>query len=777
MGELSVLDEVREAIAAAGVDTGPEELADILWLARCMGAPPAAPALGPVPSQPPTLTTAGAPPPPPAPPAPTELAAPPPRGIPLFPAPSHADISDAPRQRPTMRPAARRSGEYVRVRRAAPLDDPLALMRALRPLGRRRLPGNRPELDEEATVMASIGHRTLFPVLRPAKERWLDLTVVVDAHSSMLLWHDLVRQWHRALVQTGLFRTTQLWYLHTDTEDVALSRTPYGRRVPASALARPRENGLVLLLSDAVSAAWDGRGLHQALRTWAMHSVVALLDLLPQRLWAQSTIETAPHWIRAPGPAAPNVSWSASAASDRARRHRTDRHIALPVLDLSPHALAELARLVSGDGRRRHLPCLLLSDAPRPTAPERGEAPRAFQAVQRFQHSASPDARQLAGYLSAVPLTLPVMNLVRRVMLPGGDHGHLAEVALGGLFEPWEVTARTDPARTLFHFRPGVREALLGAQLRRDVTAVQEIVRQEISAFLRQSPGSGGDFLALRLIEDEPAAQPIPPESDAFAYSPPVSARPGGRAYQLILNALLEQIGSGALRPGDRLPTQRQLAEEFGVSRDTVQRALRELANQGYIEIRQGSGTRVTSVPLRNPGIDPEPAPAQEPIEADLAHELVEAFASRVVTIDVVAPTLSPFLSALAPRLDDIRRGASRPSSLRIRVLLTVDPSDDLNTATRIRAQELRAQLERIRPLVPDIHFEVRPLPSHPLTVLYHLNDDRGLTSLFVTPDDLPDLSLFTQPPTELAETQAWFASWWDMLTEDTPDPPADQPS
>lgn len=776
-----MLDQVQAAIAAAGVDTGPEELADILWLARCMSGPPTPPAPRQAPARPPAPTTAGTtaatPPPSPAAPAPAAPAAPPPPGIPLFPAPPHTDPSAAPRQRPSLRPAARRGGAYVRVRRAAPLDDPLSLMRALRPLGRRRLPGNRPELDEEATVLASIGHRTPLPVLRPAKERWLDLTVVVDTHSSMLLWHDLVAQWHRALVQTGLFRTTQVWHLHTDTEAVTLSRTPYGRRLPASVLARPRENGLVLLFSDAVSAAWDTRGLRQALRTWAAHSVVALLDILPERLWAQSTIETAPHWIRTPKPAAPNVSWSVSAASDRARRHRTDRHIALPVLDLSPHALGELARLVSGDGRRRHLPCLLLDDAPRPAAPGRGEAPRAFQAVQRFQHGASPHARQLAGYLSAVPLTLPVMHLVRRVMLPGGDHGHLAEVALGGLFEPWEVTAGTDPARALFHFRPGVREALLGAQLRQDVTAVQEIVRQEISAFLRQSPGSGGDFLALRLIEDEPAAQPIPPESEAFAYTLTTAVTSGGTAQQRVVNALLEQLVSGSLRVGDTLPPQRQLAADFGVSRDTVQRALRELLAEGYIESRQGSGTRVTSVPLRNPGIGPEPAPAQEPIEADLAQELVETFTSPVVTIDVVAPALSQLLSALAPRLEDTRRGASRPSSLRIRVLLTVAPSDNLDTTARIRAQELRTQLEPIRSLVPDMRLEVHPLPSHPLTVLYNLNNDRGLTSLLVTPDDLVDPPLYTQPPAELTETQAWFASWWNMLTEDAPDPPADPPS
>ncbi|MFE9773871.1 winged helix-turn-helix domain-containing protein [Streptomyces sp. NPDC005931] len=43
------------------------------------------------------------------------------------------------------------------------------------------------------------------------------------------------------------------------------------------------------------------------------------------------------------------------------------------------------------------------------------------------------------------------------------------------------------------------------------------------------------------------------------------------------------------------LPSRRDLAEEFGVSRDTVQRAMREPAGEGWIESRQGGGSRVVT--------------------------------------------------------------------------------------------------------------------------------------------------------------------------------------
>lgn len=56
---------------------------------------------------------------------------------------------------------------------------------------------------------------------------------------------------------------------------------------------------------------------------------------------------------------------------------------------------------------------------------------------------------------------------------------------------------------------------------------------------------------------------------------------------------LRSRISDGEYRPGYNLPPQRALAEEFEVSRDTIQRVLNELKTEGWIESRQGSGSRV----------------------------------------------------------------------------------------------------------------------------------------------------------------------------------------
>ena len=64
---------------------------------------------------------------------------------------------------------------------------------------------------------------------------------------------------------------------------------------------------------------------------------------------------------------------------------------------------------------------------------------------------------------------------------------------------------------------------------------------------------------------------------------------------------LSEQIGSGALRPGDRLPTEQQLALAHGVSRTVVREAMHQLKSRQLVVSRQGSGMYVAVPPEHQP--------------------------------------------------------------------------------------------------------------------------------------------------------------------------------
>lgn len=65
--------------------------------------------------------------------------------------------------------------------------------------------------------------------------------------------------------------------------------------------------------------------------------------------------------------------------------------------------------------------------------------------------------------------------------------------------------------------------------------------------------------------------------------------------YYQLENVLREKITSGSYEPGDRLPTEIELIEQYGVSRITVRQALQALAEEGLIERKQGRGTVVAA--------------------------------------------------------------------------------------------------------------------------------------------------------------------------------------
>src|SRR5690606_41820058 len=70
--------------------------------------------------------------------------------------------------------------------------------------------------------------------------------------------------------------------------------------------------------------------------------------------------------------------------------------------------------------------------------------------------------------------------------------------------------------------------------------------------------------------------------------------------YVQLFNQIVEGIASGALRPGETLPSVRSLAADLGVNRHTVGKAYTQLRQEGYIQIHRKKGA------LDQPGPMPE---------------------------------------------------------------------------------------------------------------------------------------------------------------------------
>jgi len=144
--------------------------------------------------------------------------------------------------------------------------------------------------------------------------------------------------------------------------------------------------------------------------------------------------------------------------------------------------------------------------------------------------------------------------------------------------------------------------------------------------------------------------------------------------YAQIVSEVRRMITRGALKIGDRLPANRELAKSLGVNRNTVTTAYSELAADGLISSRIGSGTFVSAIPSVSRYRDVEPQNSPMPWEALLAergrdnwlHEMhSEIYGQR----DVIPMALALPSSDLFP-LDEFRRSVDAVLRTQGRTLL-----------------------------------------------------------------------------------------------------------
>ncbi len=210
---------------------------------------------------------------------------------------------------------------------------------------------------------------------------------------------------------------------------------------------------------------------------------------------------------------------------------------------------------------------------------------------------------------------------------------------------------------------------------------------------------------------------------------------------------LRSRIRSGVLRPGERMPTQARLADEFGVERGAVRQALRILQSEHLLtNVSKGSPATVAL----NPGetlIGPEAAP--QPTTVALAPRISAAFAARHVRIDALCLTSDSLTLAMSEPLREIHAGRTEPARVDVRVLLpsreialafptSVDPSADRRLQRRWLAQRnaqgqvLRHNLLTLRATHGiDVHVSFRALPFTPPVKLYLLNGSEALFAYY----------------------------------------------
>ncbi len=201
------------------------------------------------------------------------------------------------------------------------------------------------------------------------------------------------------------------------------------------------------------------------------------------------------------------------------------------------------------------------------------------------------------------------------------------------------------------------------------------------------------------------------------------------QASQQIANQLRAAILTRKLAPGDKLPSQPDLAARYGVARETVKRALDLLRSERLVVSRQGSGAFVR-------------AQAQRPVE--LRPHIEAAFARPHVSIAFAGFSGETLRDALTETLDKVRAGQLAPESITVRVLLadlTVPVALPARAETQSDDPAVRERAERITRraaggildqvqeladlgLVRSATADIRVLASSPPFKLYLLNDE-----------------------------------------------------
>ncbi|QCD56717.1 GntR family transcriptional regulator [Streptomyces hawaiiensis] len=270
---------------------------------------------------------------------------------------------------------------------------------------------------------------------------------------------------------------------------------------------------------------------------------------------------------------------------------------------------------------------------------------------------------------------------------------------------------------------------------------------------------------------------------------------------QEIADVLRERIRAGELKPGDRLPTQAELAEEFGVERGAVRQALRVLQEGGLLtNVSKGSPPRIAA-----------PAPARgepQPTMVGLAPRLTEAFSAPHVHVDVVCHTAETLMVAIGEPLRLIHEGRIQPESIDVRILV---PSRDIELAFPVpveahsgdnpvherwlamrnaQGQVLQHNLRALRSTHGiDVRVTFRALPFTPPVKLYLLNEEEALIGYYMLTrraeewgsqtldmyDVLGSRSLLFSFVKQVGrrdaafvdESQKWFNALWETITTD----------
>ncbi len=440
----------------------------------------------------------------------------------------------------------------VRIPDPFPLPKPAAISKSLLPLAR-RVPGILAnELDVDATAeQTAEANGLLMMAFRPPLERWFEVHLLIDRSPSMAFWGDLAEGVATLFRWQGFFRDVRVWQFETLNSEPRLFSGAERIEREIRSLIAPGRNRIFVVLTDTLGKAWHSGRAFAALAILGEQHPVAIAHVFPQTLWRRTALLQA---ILRPL-VAPQSGCANSMLQVGARLHTKAPIYRFPIFNLSSKHFSTWANFLAGSGGNSIQGVLIRQEAQETPAITKVYEPEPVEEkpenlLQEFLSDASPEARQLAEVLAAVPLFPPVMRLAQKQFLPDSEHWHLAEVFFSGLVQRSALgPGNTTVPETWYEFKPGIRKLLLENS---PVLRTAEIWRS-IGDLIQYHYGSLRDFQALipnpkGSIPDAPANKDL-----YFAEVDAAVLMTWGGEYALQAQELLNKVTAAKWQIG-RLP-------------------------------------------------------------------------------------------------------------------------------------------------------------------------------------------------------------------------------
>jgi DNA-binding FadR family transcriptional regulator len=130
------------------------------------------------------------------------------------------------------------------------------------------------------------------------------------------------------------------------------------------------------------------------------------------------------------------------------------------------------------------------------------------------------------------------------------------------------------------------------------------------------------------------------------------------RLYRQIADQLRTLMSQGEFNPGERLPAERDLAKQLGVSRPSVREALIALEVEGWVEVRTGAGVFVLQrTPSPTPKRRQVPADEWGPLELIRARRVIEGEIAAIAAAHAKHQDLQAIRDAIEMMQEDTERG------------------------------------------------------------------------------------------------------------------------